>query len=273
LPRKQSAAATAPAYDLSWRAQLVKIDQYTMTARVLPAAIVGSPIPLLIHNWLPFAFDGVAKLSATTAIALAVCFVLSQVARELGKREEKSLLAKWGALPSTSILRHRDSTFDPLTKARYHKRLVELGAVERMPTPEDESTDPEASDGIYSSAASWLRTKTRDTKKFPLIFSENMNYGFRRNLLGCKLLGVSLAMAVCVGDLIALYFGKSPGIAAMESFLVLAFLLFFVTSNSVTTVAWEYAKRLVEAIDQIESRKANVPRSRNKKTVEVPDSA
>ncbi|WP_296710630.1 hypothetical protein [Rhodoblastus sp.] len=247
---------------------MLKIDQYTMTARVFPAAIVGSPIPLVIHTWFPFDVDGLAKLSVTTAVAVAVSFALSQAARELGKREEARLLGDWGAWPSTSILRHSDQTFDLLTKMRYHRRLVKLGAVERMPTSDEEAADPVAADKIYSSAAVWLRTKTRDTKKFPLIFSENINYGFRRNLLGCKALGVTIASTVCVGDLIALYFGRSSGVAGLESAFVLAFLLSFATSKSVSNVALDYAKRLIEAIDQLNTQKASAPRVRKKKAVD-----
>ena len=47
----------------------------------------------------------------------------------------------------------------------------------------------------------WLRQNTRDTKKFPILFTENVTYGFRRNLLGVKWLALVLnvlVVAICV---------------------------------------------------------------------------
>jgi hypothetical protein len=64
-----------------------------------------------------------------------------------------------------------------------------------MPDRDQESTDPAAADQAYSSASRWLLTQTRDTKKFYILFQENMSYGFRRNLLGLK----GLAVAICLG--------------------------------------------------------------------------
>ena len=113
----------------------------------------------------------------------AGAYALSHVARDAGKRLEGRLLAEWGGWPSTAVLEHRNSTFDEVTKSRFHKRLVELGAVEAMPTPAEEIADPGKADARYSAAATWLRSKTRDAKKFPLVFEENINYNYSATCL------------------------------------------------------------------------------------------
>jgi len=53
-----------------------------------------------------------------------------------------------------------------------------------MPMIDDERSEPESADHVYDSSTAFLLEKTRDKKAFPLIFEENCNYGFRRNLWG-----------------------------------------------------------------------------------------
>jgi hypothetical protein len=55
---------------------------------------------------------------------------------------------------------------------------------------EEELLNPDYALDCYDSCGDLLREKTRDKDKFSLIFQENMNYGFRRNLWGMKTLGI-----------------------------------------------------------------------------------
>jgi hypothetical protein len=55
-----------------------------------------------------------------------------------------------------------------------------------VPSQEIEATAAEAADSYYESAIKWLLEKTRDKKKYSMIFKENMGYGFRRNYLGIR---------------------------------------------------------------------------------------
>jgi hypothetical protein len=47
----------------------------------------------------------------------------------------------------------------------------------------------------YEAGARWLREHTRDTARFALLFKENINYGFQRNALGLRWIGLALALA------------------------------------------------------------------------------
>ena len=62
----------------------------------------------------------------------------------------------------------------------------------RSPTSNKKPIIPEDADGIYQSGVRWLLNHTRpeDNKKFDLLFKENTAYGFRRNALGTKPLGL-----------------------------------------------------------------------------------
>ena len=144
---------------------MITLDRYSITARVLPGAVVALPIAASIYVWTPFDLS-LFKGAVATAVLTAVAFALSQVIRDLGKQMEDRLLKYWGGWPSTAVLRHRDLTFDNVSKARFHNRLVELGAVEQMPSAADEAADPVAADAAYLAACNWLRSKTRDTKKY-----------------------------------------------------------------------------------------------------------
>ena len=80
---------------------------------------------------------------------------------------------------------------DPITKARYHKRLADLVKGAKAPSANDEQEDPVAADGVYSAWSTYLRVNTRDTKKYSLLLQENINYGYRRNVWGLRPIGIT----------------------------------------------------------------------------------
>ena len=257
---------------------MIKIDAYTGMARVIPAFIIALPLALICYTWMPDSFavleGGLGKALSKGALAsglfAAVAFVVSQATRDAGKRLEARLWPEWDGSPSVRFLRHRDTAIDSVTKCRFHKRLVELGAVPSMPTLDDENLDPTGSDAFYRSASDWLRAKTRDEKKFNLIFKENVNYGFQRNLLGCKLIGLVIC-AISAGSIgFAIYLGKLPLLEAGATVMVALFLLTAVNESSLRRISDDYAKRLLEAIDQLEPKtivaRSNAPKLASKKT-------
>lgn len=140
------------------------------------------------------------KLSALESLgtALAGCggaFLLTQLARDAGKKREKQFFVAWGGIPSVTIFRHRDTRIDAITKSRYHRQLAALVKGAKGPSPEEEQTDPAMADQVYSAWSSYLRVHTRDTKKYSLLFQENISYGYRRNLCGLRPLGITVSGA------------------------------------------------------------------------------
>ena len=65
-----------------------------------------------------------------------------------------------------------------------------------LPTAQEEEACPEWADAKYAEAVRALRDATRDGGRFPLVFAENVSYGFRRNLWGLKPIGMPIAVVL-----------------------------------------------------------------------------
>jgi hypothetical protein len=104
----------------------------------------------------------------------------------------------------------------------------------------------------------------RDTKKYALLFHENVNYGFRRNLLGLRATGIitsALSFAAAAGWCYQGY--QVTGAISEElvgaSVLALVFLLLWILRFSedwVRVPADAYAERLAETADIISAKTA-----------------
>jgi hypothetical protein len=156
-------------------------DGYDRKARLYPALLLIAPIIATGVAMLSARLSPLQSLGAT-AVGCGGAFLLTQLARDAGRNGEKMLFKKWGGLPSVAILRHRDAWLDSITKARYHKKLAALVKEAEAPTVEEENADPAEADKVYSAWSNYLRVNTRDTKKLSLLFQENINYGYRRNV-------------------------------------------------------------------------------------------
>ncbi len=135
------------------------------------------------------------------ASSLGFTFLLAQLVRDRGKAKEPWLFEKWNGKPTMAMLRHCDSRLNVHTRARYHTRLSSMLRI-KLPTSEQEKTKPADADAAYSTCGDYLLSRTRDKERFQLLFQENVNYGFRRNLWAMKPVGVT----ICVLSLVALAF-------------------------------------------------------------------
>jgi hypothetical protein len=173
------------------------LDPYSRQARLYPALIVICPAALLILAWFPALWTTLGVI-ASLASSFGLSLLLSQVARDRGKRLEPALYESWGGKPSVALLRHHDLRIDEHTKARYREFLGAHLPELRLPTAVEEEADPKAADRAYQSATAWLLTQTRDTKRFAILFKENISFGFRRNLWGLKPIGLVVVLAACI---------------------------------------------------------------------------
>lgn len=230
----------------------IKFDTYSFRARVLPVYLTLAPAVLLLATVVP---EGL-KLSIGGAAALVfapISFVLSQVGADFGKRLEKSLWASWGGPPTTRFLRHGNHEFNEVTRGRVHAKLRELGL--HVPTREEQEQDQGAADTYYQSCTEDLIRRTRSTGRFPLVFKGLTEYGFRRNLLGLKVFGVSLTIAGGAGSAWSTYTAWTatnalPAVSLVAGLvtagLLLAWLV-WVTERTVKLSVDRYARFLLEA--------------------------
>jgi hypothetical protein len=233
-------------------------DGYDRKARLYPALLVVLPIALTVGAAI--SIKGSALESAAAAlVSCGGAFLLMQLARDGGKRRENSLFEQWGGMPSVAMLRHRDRRIDPVTKVRYHKKLSTLVKGTKTPSAEMESENPGSTDDTYSAWCTYLRSRTRDTKKFGLLFQENVNYGYRRNVWGLRPFGMAtsaVALIACSWWAYTAY--KNSGnvqgelvISALVALLFLVFWGFIVSPAWVEIPANAYAARLIETIENL----------------------
>ncbi len=243
-------------------------DPYERPARLYPALL--ALLPLLTLVMLLYGPKATALTGAVTvAVSCGGLYLITNLCRELGKRLEEKLYKAWGGKPTTQLLRHRDKTIEAPTKGRYHSFLAGKINV-AFPNKDQEASNPAAADEVYQSGVRWLLNHTRpeDGKKFDLLFRENVAYGFRRNALGVKPIGLIVSIASLLWvlategvlfrpgygfiDLTAL--SRMPDSATASSVvsavMLVAWLLFF-TKSSARTAAFTYAETLLRACDSL----------------------
>jgi len=227
------------------------IGPYERRARLYPSLLCLFPLILGISVLFPSLY---AKLSglAALAVSLGVLQLLVHITRDGGKGLEIKLFKEWGGMPSVAIFRFSDENIPGPAKYRYHNMIsAETGIA--PPTEEFEATSPKEAEDIYLSWSDYLRGKTRDRNKYPMVFEENINYGFRRNLLGvkafCILSGIlSLVMIGISSYKYGSYTELTVGISLVITLYIFVF-IFIVNKNWVKTAAYAYAKQLVESIN------------------------
>ena len=235
---------------------MIELDRYSLKARLYPAFIVLLPAFVVSLYYITDFEKYFHYATALVSVGLFT-YLLAQLGRDRGKINEAKLFSLWGGKPTTIIFRHNDDTIDPVTKKRYHKLLTEKIDGIQIPTPEQEQNDSKLADQVYESCTKYLISKTRDTKKFPLIFKENVNYGFRRNLWGMKTWAIIvLFFSTIIHVIIATeYFTNYSFKPNKDAYLygvffsIFIFWVFIVTPNWIRIIAEEYAKRLYETLE------------------------
>lgn len=228
-------------------------DAYVIQARLRPAALAISPAVVAILLLLP-EHAAIIRIVGALIIWCGVTWFLAHVARTKGRQMQDGLYKSWGGKPTTAIMRRTDSRIDEATKQRYFGFLQANVPGWTAPTAADELRDPAAADQRYDSAVTWLLSFTRDRKTHPLVFTENVAYGFRRNLLGMKAIGLTVALAS------AAWAGTSIGLAGIAvvpatAWLALAYGLLGALAWTIVTPTWvrdaadAYAIRLIAACE------------------------
>lgn len=238
-------------------------DKYTLRARIYPAFLVTSPI-LILAIYLTNEYKQPLHFVTSTFILSAFIFLLSQFGRDKGKKKEAKLYKYWGGKPTTLILRHSDKHLDVYTKRRYHEFLAKHLTDITFPTQEQEANNQIEADEVYESCTRFLISKTRDTSVFDLLFSENISFGFRRNLWGMKYIGIGIVF-LCLfvlltinclkNDCKSLNLDQNEITITVILSLFLIIWVFMLNKSWVRIAAYAYAERLLEASNKIEMPK------------------
>lgn len=175
-------------------------DAYTIRARVFPAIIAA--IPALAMLILLVSSTGLAVSSGIAVIGvLIILYMFSDFARSQGKKIEPRIYELLGGKPSVTMMRRADTALDTDSKDRYRAFLASK-LNRTAPTAAEEAQNQAGADAFYEQAGTWLRENTRDTRKFSILFNENITFGYRRNLFGLKWIALGLnlvVVAICAG--------------------------------------------------------------------------
>jgi hypothetical protein len=242
-------------------------DSYDREARLYPGLLTILPALVLL-----VCVFGAKHPLLMTAVSLLIAsggpLLLSRIARDLGKALEDRLNAKWGGKPTTILLRHKDTTINALTKKEYH-RVIGEGLTKNAPSTGLEEKNPEQADTFYRAGTAWLISKTQDTKKHALVFRENKNYGFQRNLRGLKWIGMLISCMALTASGLHFFLHADPSgdmTSIMRSMSIIHILpmtisgvmllcwIFLVTEQSVQRAGFAYADRLIRACDQLATK-------------------
>lgn len=246
---------------------LKQFDVYSFKARVQPAFFLMLPIALVLLVW----YEPIQTIKGGIVGFLGTFGVLQFVANQMsskGNGLQDRLFEKWGASPSTIIMRHSDDVIDNHTKERYFDSLSKAIKNFQAPTQAREENKPLEADKMYNSAGHFLREFSRDTKKFPLVFKELTNYGFSRNLCAFKGLGFSITLLSFCISIFLLWFNHVYGIEkeivelvqtiSIEKLLlpiglfIYSFIwMFLINIQWVKTRAFAYAKALFSVCERL----------------------
>lgn len=229
-------------------------DQYSFRARLQPALLTLLPAAIGIFAWTG---PGVKWQSALWTLfgTAGGTYFLAILARNVGKKMESGLWKSWGGAPTTQLLRHSGPA-NPVMRERWHKALSKLLG-KPFPTSQEEGTDSIHADNIYDAAVKLQIARTRDTKKFQLLFKENMHYGFCRNLLAMRPTGITICVVgvvtSCAAGLWFIHLGEvqlRPWVCTGASALFLFWWIFTIKAAWVRIPTFAYAERLFESTER-----------------------
>ena len=222
----------------------MKIDEYTLHARIYPVAICAIPALVLI-----FAFenDTVSKIlnelatievAGKVTVGVAVFFLLMQFARFVGKDVfERKLFNDELNFPTTDYLLPADTRLS----AEFKEKLADIIGHEfglALPTAAEVEADEMAARRRVKDIVARIRAAVG---RPPLLLQRNWEYGFARNLVGGSTIAVLLSV---LG--VALHFGTTLGYVFAVCAVVFAVVL-LASSALLRRYAGHYAQQLLYA--------------------------
>ena len=235
-------------------------DDFVFAARVMPAATAGLPL-LVLSAYRGFIENSWSEGSVTFAIAIILIAFLSYIAREWGKNYEGKMYKELGAMTTTIILRFADNKISSISKLRYHKWFNDNLTEGQLPMSLSEEQEDSMSDEKYIAAMTFLRTHVNSNRdKFPRVYQELKKYNFWRNLYGCKFLSIVTYLVLILREFIIIdsFNLKEMIVEPFPKYIVFGglfiwMLLFcsIVTKKTVKRNAFDYAKTLIETIENL----------------------
>ncbi|MBP2323786.1 hypothetical protein JOF56_004171 [Kibdelosporangium banguiense] len=237
-----------------------KFSSYSLHARMYPAILTVLPVAIAVTVLWP---QKPLEALLPAGVSLGVVYFLINVIRARGQRLEKRLVVEWDGMPTTRLLRFRNTENSTLLKRR-RAQIEQLFAIS-LPSREKERRNPTQADEEYVAATRLLIARVRErTSEFPRVYQESTQYGFRRNLLAMKPVGiVMVALSVGVETiyfLLSSFNGRLITSVSTSVVVLLAWLL-AVRSDWVRQAGQAYAERLFETLESLTLSQTSEPPS------------
>jgi hypothetical protein len=229
------------------------LDSYERRCRLAPGLFALLPLTVVVTA-LGLRHAAVVSV-AISVLSLAFGPVLvASVVRKFGYAAQDELWRKWGGAPTTRFLRTREAQPNPVQQDIWRKG-VEGATHVTLLSPRAEKGNPKKADDTIAAAIAKVRTMT-DSNAFPKVKAEVRNYGFERNLYGCRVAGRIIAtmsvivIAAAAGWRVADGLHPSVPIAYTLAVIidVLILITWFVAPSAERTrvVAEQYAHQLLQ---------------------------
>ncbi|ARP69311.1 hypothetical protein LK07_05480 [Streptomyces pluripotens] len=234
---------------------MVWLDEYERRARLVPGLLAIFPVAILLSVLSLRQLPTVSYVMGAVVL-IGTPVVVADIVRQQGRKAEKTLWASWGGPPTTAWLRLREPSDNEVQRDLWRKAVAEVSGVELLSLRAERANSSRADQAI-ATAVGQVRDRTRDSEKFKLLFNENRNYGFARNLYGVRWIGrgISLGGVLVVGAYMAwVSLGRhQDGITSENLFGVASCLAFFIywcvwpSPGRVREAANKYAQQLLQS--------------------------
>jgi len=229
---------------------ILGLDRYDREARLKPAVYAIAPVFLVV-----LLVTGVHRpIPAVLLLGVVAYFLrpLMESVRDRGREVERDAGSTLGNARTARLLRHDDDTLLVSTKEIVRHHLQTRYGIE-LPDPVVERQHPDRAQKAYLEAARQLANEARAESSRTLLLEENISYGFRRNLLGIRRTGLTIATGAFVASLLVLVGGVNGLTGALGWSVPFALLLgglmwWKVDRASVEVASQRYAERLLDTV-------------------------
>jgi len=161
------------------------IDGYDLKARLIPTAIALMPSFWTAYYFRPSLLSDPFSLAGSGLASIALIYLASMFCRDLGVRWGAKFWSCRGGLPSTRLARMRDPSLSYGQKTRIGHAVMKNFGIALL-SLEDESRFPEQADRRIVDAFRETREYVRRFDHCGLVSKHGAEYGFARNLCGCR---------------------------------------------------------------------------------------
>ena len=229
------------------------MDRYQMRARVQPATLTAMPLALTFAVVLGLQRDLLSGLFGFLGAA-GVMYFIAHLVRDRGRSLERSLWQSWGGAPTTQLLR---GSSDRSSQAVIQRRWAVMSKL----VPESSGDTDRPNEGDIETYVAVLRERTRSAENFPLVAAESAAYGFRRNMLGLRPIGIgsSVVALITAASVLVQHAVAGDGhqntvlaVTALLDALFLSAWLFIINGGWVKEQAFNYAEALLGAAENLD---------------------